>query len=748
MAEVKVSYGNRVDSNETLNQTTLDEIIAQIKSPTFKTRITAIRACQDANEAKALKLMLPYFVMGVVEGSRSDKNVKESSGIVFDLDGISEPDELIAKLTDLDYIHCIFRSPRNGLKVIVLFDEPVIDQAVYRKIWQSIASVLESKTGFAPDNTPDPSRACFFSWDENPYLNQAFHPLQTCFFYSAQDSSAESRKPDWDMIIEDASQQDESGETAVNESPAELNDAISHLAQIQIDYRDWIRIGMALFNVLGNQGRELWNLFAENPYYQDSAGQLDYLWGKLQNYPQVKLNTIFYVARKAGWSGPYDTNNISYQAKQAASQREYPRLDTTRLPLYMQEMLDICNGVIDNIPEAKITTAIPTLLSLIGNKLYVMNRSSKLFCNCYALLLGASGCTLKTTTINLITNNLLHEHLSSLAGKSFKEINDTSIILKDTTHARLMELLTHKPDRLIIKNEIGSLLQEMKKNYNGSMLLELTRLYDGESQNIAKMEKDGYIKEPALSILGASTPEAFFDNLNPDILPIGFLQRFLYCHIPKPAKESRNFDPSPAVKEVDFLQSWAKHMAFLEHLPAQYMVRLHESAIEYYKKTLKEIYQAIDDEEDSDTRITFLDRIYGGYWFKFALLSYVMENLDSIRDAAGRDVLPNFFQKNQIEARHLEETQPLCEYYFQNCLLVVDKVTENPKLKDENKILECLNRFADGGNLERSNLLRKTKLSAFDFKRAMDSLIQKNLVQEETLKTDPRHNTTYFTRVN
>lgn len=78
---------------------------------------------------------------------------------------------------------------------------------------------------------------------------------------------------------------------------------IKQLYGINIDYKDWIRMGLALKNKFGNSGLTLWLLFADNFVYQDTIPELTQKWNTFHADNSVKFGTFLYLTNN------YITNN-------------------------------------------------------------------------------------------------------------------------------------------------------------------------------------------------------------------------------------------------------------------------------------------------------------------------------------------------------------------------------------------------------------------------------------------------------
>lgn len=87
------------------------------------------------------------------------------------------------------------------------------------------------------------------------------------------------------------------------EPPADYTRAealVRRLALIPLAYRDWVRVGMALYAGFGEQGKALWDLFLSNPHYRDTQEVIDRHWRSFASVRTITLATLFYVGEMYG----------------------------------------------------------------------------------------------------------------------------------------------------------------------------------------------------------------------------------------------------------------------------------------------------------------------------------------------------------------------------------------------------------------------------------------------------------------
>lgn len=134
-----------------------------------------IRNCQDKDQRDKLKSKLSYVTFAGTFEKRANDKIKESSGLAcIDYDDIEDLTQIKQKLKNDEFTHCVFFSPSGkGLKLLVkipfLENKNIKDKNnAYRGYWNSIAKHYKIKFDEA---AKDISRACYLSYDPNPYFN-------------------------------------------------------------------------------------------------------------------------------------------------------------------------------------------------------------------------------------------------------------------------------------------------------------------------------------------------------------------------------------------------------------------------------------------------------------------------------------------------------------------------------------------------------------------------------------------------
>jgi hypothetical protein len=188
-----VSGSHDIGKQLNMNLVPITVMMDKIRKGSYRISIEKIRefsAKGDSENVAKWKKNLPYFVYGIIKGTRKAENVVQANGIVLDFDHVADIEafkQLAAeKIPGAKYV---FRSPNDGVKVLVAFSMPVTEKKLYKFIWDALAQEAENLLGVKPDATADMCRACFVSWDAE-LLTTHNEPLDVEMFRSAVGSDA------------------------------------------------------------------------------------------------------------------------------------------------------------------------------------------------------------------------------------------------------------------------------------------------------------------------------------------------------------------------------------------------------------------------------------------------------------------------------------------------------------------------------------------------------------------------------
>jgi hypothetical protein len=171
--------------NEVVEHKTIATILEEIKTGKYKPGIIYLRKslAEKKEEAynKAKKSLPAFTPSGKFIGGRKLEFLTEySKFIILDIDKLSAADLQNAKhlANQCEFTFASFISPSgNGLKILVKIETPKADhKETFLKVQAHYESILKleiDKSG------KDLTRLCFYSWDENLYLNENSKTFET-----------------------------------------------------------------------------------------------------------------------------------------------------------------------------------------------------------------------------------------------------------------------------------------------------------------------------------------------------------------------------------------------------------------------------------------------------------------------------------------------------------------------------------------------------------------------------------------
>lgn len=325
-----VTVGKNLLKPDEIWEEDLNYIERALTSDEIKDKVQKLRKLATKEEQNSFKRKLPWFNLGRFSGRRSNQNWLGSTGCVLDYDNLEQrPHYYKTKvLPQLNFVYMAFTSPRGkGLKVIVLWHRFVTNEAEHRALYNYVKKMYDRALGMESDSTPDPARVTFLSYDEDFYINLIADKLPVDKVLSFQKSvelirlrnrmlsSKSTEKIPASAGMTNSEQAEDDFEKAQDDSRTRLSvpqvlrqaedfekarQVVNGLAQIRFDYKDFIKVGLALSAGFGERGRELWDILLSNPNYSDTQRQFDTYWRSFHSVRNVTLASLFYIGEKYG----------------------------------------------------------------------------------------------------------------------------------------------------------------------------------------------------------------------------------------------------------------------------------------------------------------------------------------------------------------------------------------------------------------------------------------------------------------
>ena len=228
-----------------------------------------------------------------------------------------------------------------------------------------------------------------------------------------------------------------------------------------------------------------------------------------------------------------------------------------------QDYLDLVSSTTEAANEFHYATFIQVLGCTLGRRLQVYH-AGKQFPNFFTCLVGRSGLTRKSTCIAQGRDILddLHAVLDTDSNPAFRVVKGIR-----SYEGLLEELAGERKTRLIIVDELLSLLSKAKQESTGNLIPQLTELYDCQPYiNPPIKGKPVSCKEPFVSIMAATTESWLQKALTERDIYGGFANRWLYfCGTPKlplpnPAKPKKA-KRDAIINSINGIREWADSLA-------------------------------------------------------------------------------------------------------------------------------------------------------------------------------------------
>ncbi len=162
------------------------EVLEEMRNPgeDLKDRIKSIRKAKAPAEQNLMKMLLPVICPAGTFSERNDAALLQYSGVVcLDLDDVISPRDLKLLAKTFPYTLAAMVSPTgSGVKVFILTDstDPSRHSDLYHHLGNVTGFMKRLDLKFDP-SCSNPSRACFFSYDRDLWINKDVVPYHVDF---------------------------------------------------------------------------------------------------------------------------------------------------------------------------------------------------------------------------------------------------------------------------------------------------------------------------------------------------------------------------------------------------------------------------------------------------------------------------------------------------------------------------------------------------------------------------------------
>lgn len=316
--------------------------------------------------------------------------------------------------------------------------------------------------------------------------------------------------------------------------PQRIADLRAALRHIDPDgYSEWIQVGMALHSTEAAEAFEIWLSWSAGSQKFDHNASLR-KWASFTVGNGLHVESIFSWAQARGWTGETERVAVPMPAEGIVPRMLTPMVSAPESLLAFPGVLnDFVRWTNKTAPKPQPQFAVQAAIALgatVMGRIWRTNRHN--YPSLYVINVGKSGSG-KEHPRTVIEATLEAAGLTRLIGPGGY-----------TSDSGVLSELMLRPCHVAIIDEIGDMLKNAKAQSNHhrrqsiSMLVQAWGQLHGtirplaySTMGLAKRQRDDLerkvIHNPAITLLGMTTPKGFYDGLTEAAIEGGFLNRLL-----------------------------------------------------------------------------------------------------------------------------------------------------------------------------------------------------------------------------
>jgi len=182
---------------------------------------------------------------------------------------------------------------------------------------------------------------------------------------------------------------------------------------------------------------------------------------------------------------------------------------------FIEEYVKYASEICDAPTEYHIANAMFMISAVTLRKVYLETSYMRLYPNIWVLLLGKSGISRKTVSMNIALDIL-------------REVLPDNELPSDVTPEQLIVELESLPVGYMIRDEMSGFFDMLNRDYMSGIKDTLMKVYDCiDKYGRSTRKYTVNIKDVYVSILGATTPSRLFETVSACDFEVGFLSRFM-----------------------------------------------------------------------------------------------------------------------------------------------------------------------------------------------------------------------------
>ena len=364
----------------------------------------------------------------------------------------------------------------------------------------------------------------------------------------------------------------------------------------------------------------------------------------------------------------------------------------------IRDYLDYWSPTTDAPLIYHVAGALATVAGVVGNSIFLPFGGQPIYPNLWLLILGLSSLFRKSTCV-------------AKARATLQKVDPDRLLPNEFTRESLVRELTVRPQGVLTVSEFSGMLRYLSRDYMAGTKEMLADLYDcPESYSRLVGEQRYVVRQPCISILGASQTSWFLEKVNEGDIRGGFLARFIY--LPAYSK-SRSVaippEPDPA-----------RQRTLVSDLQA---LRAEQGAIELGPGVREGYERWIGDYETEMVKSEQVE-LLSPFWTRLSVITLKLAMLMQVaRDGSllvTRDTLDRAIRLTQVFKVALDR-------------LFTEDLAFTRDMQNRQKVLRLIKRRGATGIAERdllrsSNLLKKDLTPILDTLRAEEQIMREGKV--------------------
>lgn len=279
-------------------------LLEWLKDESQKDLVLKIRSLKTKEEKRRLKEILPCVtISGTFSQRKADALIKHSGFICIDIDGHENPNitdfkDLRNELKNIINIaYCSLSVGGNGVFCLIR----ISDTGKHKEHFEAI-ELCFSKLGIKIDPIcKDVSRLRICSYDPEAYFNEEAITFNQVLEYKKRETP--KKKVELPSTIISTSRAGSENDKTAKRVIKIINDVNQKGTDITDTYDNWFKIGCALSNYFGEQGRDMYHDLSQHHYKystESTDNQFDQCLKSSVSNP-IGIGTFFFIAESYGF---------------------------------------------------------------------------------------------------------------------------------------------------------------------------------------------------------------------------------------------------------------------------------------------------------------------------------------------------------------------------------------------------------------------------------------------------------------